>query len=68
MNDVKLTDFTERQLQILLVEVVAACEREAYERMGKSQRGDSYDDLSLWRTQILNAISTVKMRERTESN
>lgn len=63
MEDVKLTDFTVEQLQILLVEVVAGCQREDNHKI-VGFTSIKYDALCLWRTQILNAISTVQMREK----
>lgn len=61
MKDVKLTDFSEEQLQKLLVAVLA-------EQAMKTMFGKEDEDLQLWRVQILNAISTVKMREIHQSN
>lgn len=61
MNDVKLTDFSSNELQTLLVEVVAACEREAFDSFGEFS--NKYDSLSMWRAQIVAAIGQVRMKE-----
>lgn len=66
MNDTKLTDFRAEELQVLLVEVTAACIREAGTKGVRDYT--KYNTLSLWKVQILNAISTVQMREREISN
>lgn len=63
----RLDEFTAEELQYLLVEVVAGCQREDNKKMvGFTSK--TYDALCLWRTQILNALSTVQMREREISN
>lgn len=65
--ETKLTDFTAEELQILLVEVVAAWKREDFKKK-EGFTSKAYDVLCLWRVQILDAISTVKMRAIPESN
>lgn len=79
MSDVKLTDFTDKQLQHALDEVIAGILRlekfqvvkdfikygkVVIEHMEDYKTKERYDNLCLWRTQILNAISTVQMREK----
>lgn len=63
MNDVKLTDFSADELQDLLTAVVMAKKIFKYTATPKEN-----ENLDLWQVQILNAISTVKMRDIPQQN
>jgi len=62
MSEVKLTEFTVRQLELLLVGVVWQMESDA---MVMDPRNE---DLQLLQVQILNAMHFVKQRETTLKN
>lgn len=67
MSDVKLTDFSSRALQHLLDEVVFAIHvaQDKYkDNTTVLDLSARFQDLCIWRTQILNAISTVQMRDK----
>lgn len=61
MSDIKLTDFDADQLQTLLTAVMLM-------RRFPGNTDLELAHLNLWHVQILNAISTVKIRETTTNN
>jgi len=61
MSEVKLTDFTESQLQKLLNGIV-------WQQIGDALTREPDEDLTLLQVQILNALHFVKQRETTLKN
>ena len=68
MSDVKLTEFSVRQLELLLNGVVWQQNDNLTRRVNGLLKEDNIEDLQLLQVQILNALHFVKERNKVNNN
>ena len=68
MSEVKLTEFSVRQLELLLNGVVWQQNDNLTRRVNGLLKEDNIEDLQLLQVQILNALHFVKERNKVNNN